>query len=132
LQNGLAQTNTKVAEVETQTNKNTADIAVQGGAITVLQTGLAATNVQVAENTKDIAKLDNRVGNLENRMNGFENMTKGYAYSAAAMGMAAAGIVFDPRLERQIGMAASTVGGKSAMAIGIAVRQGNAIVNMKS
>lgn len=64
-------------------------------------------------------------------MNNLENMTKGYAYSAAAMGMAAAGIVFDPRIERQIGMAASTVGGKSAMALGIAVRQGNAIINMK-
>lgn len=139
LQTGLAQTNTKVASVEAQTDKNTNAIAVQSEQITTiqgdvgsLQTGLAATNDQVARNTDGIKQLDSKVTGLENRIDRVEGMAKSYAYSAAAMGMAASGIVFDPRLSRQIGMAGSTVNGKSALAIGVAVRQGNAILNAKA
>lgn len=83
-------------------------------------------------NTDGIAGLKGRVSVLERRMDGMEYMTKNYAYSAAAMGLAAAGIIFDPRLDSQVGIAGSTVNGKSAMAVGLAVRQARAVINMKS
>lgn len=159
IKNDISTTNNRVATVEIQTNKNTTEIATHTGQITNLQEnanitnhnvavlqlntyentqqissleyGLDQTNVQVRENTKNISNLDSRVGNLENRVNGVERMAKGYAFSAAAMGVAAAGITFDPRLERQFGMAAATVNGKQAVAMGVAIKKNNTIFNAK-
>lgn len=55
--------------------------------------------------------------------NKFEQSKK-YAYSAGAMAMAAAGIVVDPRLDRQVGASIATVHGQSALAVGIAWKTG--------
>jgi autotransporter adhesin len=53
------------------------------------------------------------------------NQNKKLAYSAGALAMASAGIVIDPRLDRQVGVAVANVRGSNAMAVGIAWKFGN-------
>ncbi|MBY0292145.1 MAG: hypothetical protein K2W92_02520 [Alphaproteobacteria bacterium] len=89
-----------------------------------------AIYTQTNNNTKSISQLNNRVDSLENRVNGLEGDMKSYAYSAAALAMAS-NINFNPFLDRQIGIGMATVGGKSAIAMGLAVRQGNSTISVK-
>jgi len=53
------------------------------------------------------------------------NQNKKLAYSAGALAMASAGIVIDPRLDRQVGVAVANVRGSNAMAVGVAWKFGN-------
>lgn len=56
-----------------------------------------------------------------------------YSKDAAAMGLAASSLVFNPLLDRQIALAASTVSGRSAIAVGaaIATNDRNVLLNVK-
>ncbi|CAK1331926.1 Adhesin yadA precursor [Burkholderia pseudomallei] len=61
------------------------------------------------------------------------DQAKKYSYSAAALGMAASSLVFDPRAARQIAIAGSTVNGQQAIAVGVAWQVGNnAMMNVKA
>lgn len=96
--------------------------------------------------TDEIAKLnlngastnyvDNAVAQGVQQANAYTDQkfeqSKQYAYSAAALGMAASSLVFDPRLSRQFAISASTVNGQQAVALGVAWQVGgNAMVNIK-
>lgn len=117
--------------------KNTADIATQGTQISTLadtQTKMIdfeqALANQTNENTKAIQKLDSRVTALEDKVNGLDSKAHSYAYSAAALAMSA-NINFNPFLDRQIGIGVASVGGRSALSVGMAVRNGNSMIALK-
>ncbi|BCM12965.1 collagen-binding protein [Ralstonia solanacearum] len=107
------------------------------------------TNTLAAANkftTDEISKLnlngastsyvDNAVANGVQQANNYTDQkfgeAKKYSYSAAALGMAASSLVFDPRLARQVAVGAATVNGQQAFALGVAWQVGNnAMVNIK-
>jgi hypothetical protein len=107
-------------------------------AVTTLSSANTYTDNKVNGLTLDFAKkeyVDSAVSNGVKQANNYTDQkfeqSKEMAYSAAALAMASAGINFNPNVDRQMGMAVSTVNGQSSMAFGVAWKSGRGSLNIK-